>query len=606
MALCQAVVLGLIALIITPGYFCYFDVTPKVVVLLLGTAVLLLWPRLAAPRVFSVLILLNLASLAVSTAVSTRPGLSLIGTSWREFGLIPQAAALLFAWTVAAASGSARVVLRGVAVAGIAAGAYGIAQYFGWDPLLPASAYHVGEGIWTIVRPPGTMGYVSYFATWLTMAAFLGVALAQGETHRAWRFLAWGSAAVCAFAMLLTGTRAAMLGLAAGAGVWLWFRGARLSRGAVWRIGAAAALLALAGAAFYFSPAGWNLRSRSRWFAEDTSGGGRLLLWRDTLRMPAARPLTGFGPETFTAQFARFESAELARLRPDFEWESAHNMFLDVLAAQGVPGLIALAALCGAALWAGFREPGDAMTAGLTAALVAGIVCQQFSALTVPTAVTIYVICGLLLGGAGRRAVRSGSANRKARRQGRSPGPTRVVVAIVLVAFAIRLAASDHSLALAQNRLKAGDSAGAAASYASYRSRLLAGELAADLWYSRASLGLAQSTVNPAIRIQALTQGQAAAARATQTADDSFNAWYNLAAFDALSGDSAAAERHLRSAIAARPNWFKPHWTLARLLLLESRTAEAEPEAARALYLDGGKNPEVSQTLADVRAQLHR
>ncbi len=129
---------------------------------------MLLWRRLAVPREFSVLIFLNLASLAVSTAVSTRPGLSLMGTSWREFGLIPQAAALMFAWTVAGGLGSARVVLRGVAVAGIAAGAYGIAQYFGWDPLLPASAYHIGEGVWTIVRPPGTMGYVSYFATWLS------------------------------------------------------------------------------------------------------------------------------------------------------------------------------------------------------------------------------------------------------------------------------------------------------------------------------------------------------------------------------------------------------------------------------------------------------
>ncbi|MGA7239427.1 MAG: hypothetical protein WBY44_27345, partial [Bryobacteraceae bacterium] len=102
------------------------------------------------------------------------------------------------------------------------------------------------------------------------------------------------------------------------------------------------------------------------------------------------------------------------------------------------------------------------------------------------------------------------------------------------------------------------------------------------------------------------TQAQGAAARATQTADDPFNAWYNLAAFDAMRGDSAAAERDLRRAIAARPGWFKPHWTLARLLLLESRTAEAEAEAALAVSLNGGKHPEVSQTLADVRAQLHR
>jgi O-antigen ligase len=582
------------ALTITPGYLFFFDVTPKVVILLLGTAALLLWPHKAVPRAFSFLILLNLASLALSTAFSTRPGLSLIGTSWRDFGLIPQAAALLFAWTVAAAPGSARVILRGVAVAGMVAATYGIAQYFGWDPLLPASAYHIGEGVWTIVRPPGTMGYVSYFATWLTMAAFLSIAAAQKEPTPGWRYAAWASAAVCAFAMALTGTRAAMLGLVAGAAVWLCLRRPPVSR----RIVTAAGLIAVAGMAFYVSPAGWNLRSRSRWFAEDPSGGGRLRLWRDTLRMPAARPLAGFGPETYTAQFARLESAELARQRPDFEWESPHNMFLDALAAQGIPGLLALAALCGAALWSAFRTPREPMTAGLAAALTAGIVSQQFSAMTVPTAVLTYVICGLLLSRDGRGT--------EAYLRGKTVDLKFIPVSIVLALFAIRLAAADHALALAQNRLKAGDSAGAGVSYATYRSRLLPGEFAADLWYSRASLEVAEHAASPAVRIQALTQAQAAAARATQTADDPFNAWYNLAAFDALRGDSAAAESHLRLAIAARPNWFKPHWTLARLLLLESRPVEAEAEAALAMSLDSGKHPQVSQTLADVRAQLHR
>jgi O-antigen ligase len=594
MALFQAVLLGLVALIITPGYLCYFDVTPKVVILLLGTAVLLPWPRETVSKVFSGLILINLASIVLSTAFSTRPGLSLIGTSWREFGLIPQAAVLLFAWTVAAVSRSARVVLRGVAVAGILAGAYGIAQYFGWDPLLPAAAYHIGEGIWTIVRPPGTMGYVSYFATWLTMAAFLGVALTQKEPVLAWRYVAWSSAAICTFAMALTGTRAAMLGFVAGVGVWLWLRRSPISR----RIAVAAGLIVVAGAAFYFSPAGWNLRSRSRWFAEDPSGGGRLRLWRDTLRMPTARPLAGFGPETFTAQFARFESAELARERPDFEWESPHNMFLDALAAQGVPGLLALAALCGTALWAGFRMPREPMTAGLTAALAAGIVSQQFSALTVPTAVLTYVICGLLLG----RDARAGET----RPPGNIPCFKFIPVSTVLVLFAIRLASTDHALAVTQNHLRDGDSAAASASYATYRSRLFPGEFAADLWYSRASLELAEHAGNPAIRLQALNQAQVAAVRATQTADDPFNAWYNLAAFDALRGDSAAAESRLRLAVAARPNWFKPHWTLSRLLLLESRAAEAETEAALALSLDSGKHPEVSETLVDVRARLQR
>ena len=118
------------------------------------------------------------------------------------------------------------------------------------------------------------------------------------------------------------------------------------------------------------------------------------------------------------------------------------------------------------------------------------------------------------------------------------------------------------------------------------------------LVFARLPRSWRRRTSNPAVRLQALAQAQAAAARATQTADDPFNAWYNLAAVRRFGGDSAAAEGALRRAIAARPNWFKPHWTLARLLLLESRTAEAEPEAALALTLDGGKDPDVSANLS--------
>ncbi len=590
MSLLQAILLSLIALIITPGYFFYFDVTPKVVALLLGTATLLLLTRRpSVPKLFTWLVLLNLASLAVSTVFSTRTALSIIGTSWREFGLVPQAAALLFAWTVAGNPQGARVVLRGVAIAGLAAGGYGIAQYFGWDPLLPAAAYHIGEGIWTIVRPPGTMGYVSYFATWLAMAAFLAITLAEREEDLAWRRVAWSSAGVCAFAMLLTGTRAALLGMAAGLVVWFWLRWGLRGRFPLRRVAAIVALALVVPVAFYFSPAGWNLRSRARWFAEDPYGGARLLLWRDTLRMTAARPLTGFGPETFTAEFARYESPELARQRPDFEYESPHNMFLDALTAQGAPGLIALAALCGGAMIGGFRT----RSAGLTAALTAGIVSQQFAVMTPPTALLFYAACALLI-----PAEDGGN---------RAPfAVARVALAIALAICAIPLAVGDRLLARAQASLKAGDSGSAAVFYARYQRYRMPGEFVADLWYSRASLQLAERAQNPAVGLQALAQAQAAAARATRTADDPSNAWYNLAAFDALAGNSAVTEGALRRAIAVRPNWFKPHWTLARLLLLEGRTIEGEKEAALAASLDGGKDADVMRTLVDARGRLQR
>ena len=70
----------------------------------------------------------------------------------------------------------------------------------------------------------------------------------------------------------------------------------------------------------------------------------------------------------------------------------------------------------------------------------------------------------------------------------------------------------------------------------------------------------------------------------------------------AAQNDAAGSEQALRGAIAARPNWFKPHWTLAQLLMLENRFDEARTEAARAADLDGGKHPEVAATLT----RLHK
>ncbi len=324
MVLLQAVVIGWIALIVTPGQLFYFDVTPKVAILLLGTAALLVWPRgrdgVGAPRLFALLAVATLISLAASTALSSNPALSLFGTNWRRFGAITQAAVLIFAWLaarhVAGSADRARTLLRGIAASGAVAAIYGIVQYFGWDPLLPAAGYHIGEGIWTIVRPPGTLGYASYFATWLLAVLFLSLALAEWETDVRMRYSAYAVAALAAVAMLLTGTRAALLGLAAGVAVWLWRRGFRIPS----RVADPAMAVLVASVAFYYSPPGGQLRSRTRWFVEDPLGGARIQLWRDSFSMALHKLLFGYGPEVFsrTVPALRIEGAGpcLSRLPP--------------------------------------------------------------------------------------------------------------------------------------------------------------------------------------------------------------------------------------------------------------------------------------------------
>ncbi len=260
-------VLVAVPLLISPGVSFHFDVTPKVVVLLLGAAGgLLLWagflPGLRSMwkdprgRLFALLLLAQLTSLGLSTLFSADPELSLAGSHWRCFGFVTQASLLVFAailagWLVAGPS-RIRLLLRVVTAGGAAPALYGILQYFGVDPFLPPETYHVGGPGWDIVRPPGTLGHAGYFTIYLLHVTFFALGVARTDPNRRWRSFGAAVAALSSLAILLSGTRSALVGLLIGAAVvWAWNR-PRIGRRAV----LAAAAVAMAAALFYYSPAG--------------------------------------------------------------------------------------------------------------------------------------------------------------------------------------------------------------------------------------------------------------------------------------------------------------------------------------------------------------
>jgi hypothetical protein len=335
--------------------------------------------------------------------------------------------------------------------------------------------------------------------------------------------------------------------------------------------------------AFYFSPAGMLLRSRTRWFIEDPWGGARPTLWRDSLRMGLARPIQGYGPEVFTAEFPRYESAALAQAYPDFAHESPHNVFLDALISQGVPGLLLAAALA----FLGLRITLRAGHPAFAAAFVAGLVSQQFTVFTISTALLTSLAAVLAIEPVPVPPLR------------RSRAWAMAPFALALLYCAVRYTAADAALAATQRSLRTGDLRAAAEHYARY-SRWRFPGTSADLWYSRAVFELAGRIPDSAQRIQAVVQSGVAALQAPATVEDPFDAWYNLAQMSAARNDAAGAERALRSAIAAKPQWFKPHWTVAQLLFLQGHTEEAKSEAVLALQLDAGKHPEVRRTLAPI------
>jgi hypothetical protein len=597
------VIAALTALLIVPGLLFHFDVTPKMAVLLFGTALCCLdltsvrrslgalWNS-ATGRLLLFILAAQWLSLMFSSALSSQIPLSLAGSEWRRFGFVTQTG--LFVYTVllagwlASDAANLRSMLRITAGAGVITAVYGCLQYLGWDPLQPVSAYLSGEAEWTIVRPPSTLGHAGYFATFQLYAVFASLGLLYVETRPVLRWMAGVAAVLGCVAIVLSGTRSALGGLLVGGLAWLVWRRPRLSR-KQWAL-AAAGIVALG--LFYASPAGLRLRWRTRWYVDDASGGARLFLWRDTARMAAARIAGGYGPETFSNQFPRHQSIELARAYPDTYQESPHNVFLDVLVSQGLGGLAAFAALCLLVITA-IRRSSSADIQALGCGFIAGLVSQQFLCFTVPTAVFFYASAAV--------AIVGGRENKTTRTAPILATAPFVAVALVVVVFAGRLLLADRAQAEVKDALAQSDLETILKRYEREdQLRLPGGNF--DLYYARAMLNLSGRQADSMIRFRTWQHAIGAATAAASALEDRPNALVNLAAFRSTFNDPALVESTLRTATLEAPNWYRPHWLLARLYLLTGSLDKAEIEARSAAERNGGHNPEVQQTLQQVLA----
>ena len=246
--------------------------------------------------------------------------------------------------------------------------------------------------------------------------------------------------------------------------------------------------------------------------------------------------------------------------------------------------------LCALALRSLRRSP---VESALCAGLVATLIAQQFTCFTAATALCFYFTVAMLV---------ALGAPRDPPRVVRIPVLALVPLVLVLGWYAIAIVVSDRLLFTTARHLASGELGQASATYELARKWQPPG-VSSDLWYSRRLVEAAGRSQRVIEGAGALRLAVAAAARATTNAEDRHNAFYNLASIQAAMNDSAGVESNLRLAIAAAPNWFKPHWTLARLLALAGRRTEAEAEAERAVDLDGGVHPEVARTLKAIRSK---
>jgi len=335
-----------------------------VLVLVVGLAGLHLWSRLGSLR----WPLLLVAAAAVSSwAFSAVPSLSFIGSYSRYESLPVRIAYLgLFCWGAAASPASRWVVpafILGCCVAAFEA-------VIEW-------------GTGSLPRPDGNLGQPNLLGVLLAMAIVLSVIRARRDPR-------WVPAvALLGDGILACTSRSGWLATLIGVVVAVVFAvpARHLRRAAL--VGAGVVGLALL----------LVVASPLRTLNSDT-GGARVGVWGDALRMATARPLTGWGEDTMGLHFGHFQTKDW---EPGHSFDRAHDQPIDLFVAQGLLGLAASGLFFGIFWWGLWRRRGEAL-AGLAGACAAYFAWSLLNFDWAPATGAFWLLAGLAWGSEERQA----------------------------------------------------------------------------------------------------------------------------------------------------------------------------------------------------------
>jgi len=200
------------------------------------------------------------------------------------------------------------------------------------------------------------------WAAALALGLFLLAGLVRERVPMAWKetpYLTPGwirTAQIGLFgtALLLSTSRAAWLSVLVAGGVWAF-----LVLGNKMRL---ALLLSLLVVGFWAGP------NMARMLRDDVSSMERLNRWSCALRMQPDKPLFGFGPGTFPAQYLDYQRPEeMTRIsvkevdsdtvpHPKGRGGGVHSEYLRAWTELGWPGLLLWLGMAGMGLWVGFKR----------------------------------------------------------------------------------------------------------------------------------------------------------------------------------------------------------------------------------------------------------
>jgi len=222
---------------------------------------------------------------------------------------------------------------------------YAILQGIGWDPITIWAGEALKGRVFSTLGHPNYLGYFLVFTIPITLyETYLSVQ----KNNIALQLWTGISLLFQVFALYLSGSRSAIIGIAGGLLLALFiflFRGTskKVNKnigfilGGVFLLGVLLSILMPS-----FSSALRLDRTNMR------SVQSRLIVWQDTFNMIAKKPLFGYGLDTYALYFPEVKSKELLDLENyNQNADRAHNIILDTLQSVGSLGTVLYLALWG-------------------------------------------------------------------------------------------------------------------------------------------------------------------------------------------------------------------------------------------------------------------
>lgn len=286
---------------------------------------------------------------------------------------------------------------------------YGFLQFFGVEKFpfaLPA-----------VDRPYAFVGNPAFFAAYLFFVIIAAFVVFSEEKDKFWRYFSGLVAGLSFLMIFFTGTRGAIVGLAAGIFYLLVYfliygRSVSLVKGSfsklnlrvisaallVFLVGFGAVLFLTRDVPLWQKVPGLNRLAQTAFFdINDPSTQNRIITWSVSWRSFIQKPIFGWGLDNYITAYSKNYDPEYA-LYGDTWLDRAHNKIFDLLVMQGIFGLLAYLGVLVSLIYLIFKHL-RSLAPYLTAVLVGYFVQNLFVFDDLSVYIFFFAFIGFVLGG---------------------------------------------------------------------------------------------------------------------------------------------------------------------------------------------------------------